>query len=64
MAKKKKTTVKKAKTPRFQGFKSFLKNRQTQTVFGFFTVNFIESPENSRPQPQLATLKHLVASVL
>ena len=40
MAKKKKTTVKKTKTPRFEGTKSFLKNRQTQTVFGFFLVIF------------------------
>ncbi|PHR68862.1 MAG: cell division protein FtsK [Lutibacter sp.] len=40
MAKKKKTTVKKAKTPRFQGLKSFFKNRQAQTVFGFFLVLF------------------------
>ena len=40
MAKKKKTTVKKIKTPRFEGTQSFLKNRQTQTVFGFFLVIF------------------------
>ncbi|MCF6279344.1 MAG: DNA translocase FtsK [Flavobacteriaceae bacterium] len=40
MAKKKKTTVKKPKTIRFQGIKSFFNNRQTQTVIGFFLVIF------------------------
>ncbi len=38
--KKKKTTVKKVKTSRFQGTKMFFKNRQAQTVFGFFLVLF------------------------
>ena len=40
MAKKKKKEIKKTKTPRFQNVKSFIGNRQTQTVFGFFLVLF------------------------
>jgi S-DNA-T family DNA segregation ATPase FtsK/SpoIIIE len=40
MVKKKKKEIKKTKTPRFQNVKSFIGNRQTQTVFGFFLVLF------------------------
>ncbi len=40
MAKKKKSTPKKPKTPRFAGIKAFFQNRQTQTVLGSFLVLF------------------------
>lgn len=40
MAKKKKSSSKKQKTPLFTGIKAFFNNRQTQTVLGFFLVLF------------------------
>lgn len=41
MTKKTNTTKQKSeRTPRFQGLKSFINNRQTQTVFGLFLILF------------------------
>lgn len=40
MAKKKKKASKSVRKPRFQKFKSFFASRQTQTIFGSFTVLF------------------------
>ena len=40
MAKDKTTTPKKPNKPRFEGIKSFFKNRQTQTIFGLFVMLF------------------------